>query len=331
MKNLVKIQMILPGLALAACVAALAYFTAEALPFSAMLIALFLGFSLHPLCAKKSYFTNGVSFAATDVLKFGIVCLGARINLTMIADIGWATFLLVLVMMVITTFFGLFIGRKMGLSRGLSILIAGGVSVCGSAAALALCSVLPRHEKHDMDLVFVIVGVTILSTVGMIVYPFILGLLPLDETKTGVVLGASLHNVAQAVASGFSVSDGVGDTATIVKLMRVSMLAPYILILSFIIRRTMDINTPRHRPAILPVFIIGFIGLTCLNSMGFIPESVAALLIFTSKSCLLISVVAIGIRTAFGQFRTVDPSAIKLLSLLTVILFAGTILIAGVI
>ena len=329
MDILTKMRSALPGLALASCMAALAYFAGEFLPLSAMLIALLFGFLLHPVSIKLPAFNQGVNFSANEVLKFGIVCMGARINLSMIVEIGWLAFLSVAILMVITTLSGFYLSRKMGLSHSLSILCAGAVSVCGSAAALALCSLLPQHEKSDTDLVFVIVGVTILSTIGMVLYPVFLSFLPLDSTDVGIILGASLHNVAQTVASGFSVSDSVGENATIIKLMRVSLLAPYVLVVSILIRGFVDTKTPNKRPPILPNFIIGFILVTGLNSIGLIPELITGLLVFLSKACLLISVVAIGIRTAFGQLKAVDPSAIKLLILLSMILFAGSIGLVG--
>lgn len=330
MKILKLICGILPGLALACLLAALSYFAAAYLPISAMLIALFLGFLLHPICVKQAYLMEGVGFGAGTLLKFGIVCLGARINLAMIANMGWQTFFIVLATMALTTCAGVFLGRKMGLTKGLTILIAAAVSVCGSAAALAICSILPREEKQQTDLVFVIVGITLLSTICMVLYPFILNLLQFDDVKVGVILGASLHNVAQAVASGFSVSDEVGDAATIVKLTRVSLLSPYILIISFAVRRYVQIKTPNQRPTILPLFVIGFIALTCLNSFGLIPLAIASFLVDLSKFCLVVSVVAIGIRTSFMQILTVDKSAIKLMLILTVILFFSSIFLVQV-
>jgi len=325
MTSIVKIRRMTPGLIAASLVALVSYCAALYVPISAMFIALFLGFILHPICGNGAYFPPGVNVSADHILKVGIVCLGARINLAMIGSMGWGTFLIVVIAMAGTTIVGMMLGKALGISRALSILITGAVTVCGSAAALALCSILPKSEKRETDLVFVIVGVTMLSTVGMVVYPFILLAFGLNQTDMGVVLGASLHNVAQAVASGFTVSDQAGDAATIVKLTRVSLLAPYVLLASFFVSRYMDRQAPKKRPAILPLFIIGFFVLTCVNSLITLPPVLISALITLSKAFLLISVAAIGMRTSFVQLREIDASAIKMLVGLTAILFVLSI------
>lgn len=321
MKNVEQMKAIAPGLVVAIVVAAIAYAVSQILPVSVMLIALILGFSLYSVFGTKNFFGQGINFSANTVLKFGIICLGARIDLSMIRDLGWETFLIIVMSMTATTFVGLWVGKKVGLSNALSILIAGAVSVCGSSAALALCSIFPSEEKKDTDLVFVIVGVTILSTVGMIAYPAILAIIDISEQKTGVVLGASLHNVAQAVGAGFLVSDVAGESATIAKLSRVSLLAPYVLIISFLARHKMQVKKPNKKQAVLPFFVIGFILVTCLNSFAVFPAFVVTGLVFLSKASLIVSIAAIGMQTSFSQVWTINKSAILLMILLTLFLF----------
>lgn len=321
MKNFENMKVIAPGLLVVTAVAAIAYAISLHVPASVMLIALILGFLLYTVFGTKNYFGWGINFSANTILKFGIVCLGARINLSMIGGLGWATFLVIVVSMAATTFIGLWLGRKMGLSNALTILIVGAVSVCGSSAALALCSIFPSEEKKDTDLVFVIVGVTILSTIGMVSYPTIIMLMDVSEQKAGIILGASLHNVAQAVGSGFLVSDVAGETATVAKLSRVSLLAPYVLVISFLAGRRMQIKKPNNKPAILPFFVIGFILVTCMNSFGFLPAIIVTGLVFLSKASLIVSIAAIGMQTSFGQVLTINKSAIVLMILLTLFLF----------
>jgi uncharacterized integral membrane protein (TIGR00698 family) len=318
-------KMIAPGLLVAVIVAAIAYVFSLYIPVSIMLIALILGFLLYPVFGTKNYFGAGISFSANAILKFGIICLGARINLGMIQDLGVETFLIIVMCMAATTCMGLWLGRKMGLSHALSILVAGAVSVCGSSAALAICSIFPSEEKKETDLVFVIVGVTILSTIGMITYPAVLALLDISDQSAGVVLGASLHNVAQAVGAGFLVSDAAGESATIAKLSRVSLLAPYVVIISLIARSRMKVKKSNKKLAILPLFVVGFLLVTCLNSFGILPAIIVAALIFLSKAALIVSIVAIGMRTSFTQVWSIDKSAIMLMVVLTLFLFLGAL------
>jgi uncharacterized membrane protein YadS len=111
-----------------------------------------------------------------------------------------------------------------GLSRSFGILSAGAVAICGASAALAISSVLPKGENSERDTVFTVISVTALSTIAMIAYPVIIALFHLDHVAIGVFLGGTIHDVAQVVGAGFSVSEETGNVATFTKLLRVAML-----------------------------------------------------------------------------------------------------------
>ena len=107
------------------------------------------------------------------------------------------------------------------------------MAICGASAALAISSVLPKSENHERDTVFTVIGVTALSTIAMIIYPLIIALFHLDHAAIGVFLGGTIHDVAPLVGAGFSVSDETGNVATFTKLLRVAMLLPVVVTLSF--------------------------------------------------------------------------------------------------
>ena len=142
-----------------------------------------------------------------------------------------------------------------------ALLTGGSVAICGASAAMAIAAVLPRNEHSESNLIFTVLGVTVLSTIAMIAYPMITTVTGLDPLASGVFLGGTIHDVAQVVGAGFSISDEVGETATLVKLMRVTMLAstsgtqPSINLAPIIIgtpaRQILSLSATR-RPASLP-------------------------------------------------------------------------------
>ena len=269
-----KIKILLPGLALACLVAMSAQFVAEHSQAPAMLMALLFGMAISFVYETDTSVRPGIEFTAHSILKFGIVLLGARISVEFVLALGWQSICLIVFALVATLLFGLIVGRLLGLSRNIAILTAGAVSICGASAALAISSVLPKNSDSEKQLFVTIIGVTGLSTVAMILYPALLAQFEVSETIAGQIIGATVHDVAQVVGAGFSISDTAGDKATLVKLMRVSLLAPTVIVIALIIRRQHKIDDHSlKRPPIIPIFVLGFIFLAGLNSFGLVPEA----------------------------------------------------------
>ena len=152
-------------------------------------------------------------------MVIGVALLGLRISFAMIDALGWPTVALVIGMVPLTILFGLAASRLFGFRYRFAFLSAGAVAICGASAALAIAAILPKDEKSEDRLVFTVVGVTILSTVAMILYPVLSQSLGFDDVTAGVYIGATIHDVAQVVGAGFSISDTAGETATLVKLL----------------------------------------------------------------------------------------------------------------
>ena len=148
------------------------------------------------------------------------------------------------------------------------------MAICGASAALAISAVLPKGENHERDTVFTVIGVTALSTIAMIVYPLIIALFHLDHAAIGVFLGGTIHNIAQVVGAGFSISEETGTVATFTKLLRVAMLLPVVMILSFVFHAHNSAKAGR----LLPGFLVVFAVLVAINSLGIIPTPVLAAL-----------------------------------------------------
>ncbi|MEP2978266.1 MAG: putative sulfate exporter family transporter [Lentilitoribacter sp.] len=319
---------ILPGLFVATLVALSAKFLSEHYGAPAMLLALLLGIAIHFL-AEEGKCVEGVKFSGSALLRIGVALLGARISMELIYMLGTKWIGLVISAIFLTILFG-WIASKF-LSRGwrLAILSGGAVAICGASAAIAIASVLPKNEHSERNLIFTILSVTVLSTVAMITYPAIGQYLKFNELEMGVFIGGTIHDVAQVVGAGFSISDETGEIATVVKLIRVAMLAPIVLVISLATRMHMnDEHDLGKKPPIIPIFVIGFLVLAATNSFGLIPQSLAVFLGEVSRWLLLIAISAVGMKTSLKKILDVGGQAITLIVAETV--FIAVLIIVGV-
>lgn len=218
-----------------------AQFLSERYGAPAMLLALLLGIAFH-FFAEDGRCVPGIDFTAGMVLRFGVALLGARISVNLLIELGAPLVLLIIAGIILTISFGLLGARLLGRGWRFGLLTGGAVAICGASAAMAIAAVLPKSEHCEKNLIFTVLAVTVLSTLAMILYPAIVQFAGLDDRTIGVFLGGTIHDVAQVVGAGFSVSDEAGETATLVKLMRVIMLAPVVLVFSLAIRSLGDVG-----------------------------------------------------------------------------------------
>ncbi|WP_195821445.1 YeiH family protein [Roseobacter sp. MH60115] len=316
-----------PGVIVAIIVAMTAQFLAEHYEAPAMLMALLLGIAVAFL-GDEGKTVPGIGFAARTILRMGIAFLGVRISFDLMAGLGLEIVALVIGGVLATIGFGLLISRFFGHGWRFAFLTAGSVAICGASAAMAISAILPKDDKSEQRLIFTVLGVTVLSTVAMIAYPILVTRLGMDESAGGIFLGATIHDVAQVVGAGFSISENAGDTATLVKLIRVSMLAPVVLVAALLIRSYADAPEDGKRPPLLPFFVIGFLILATLNSLGLIPGVVADLMSQASRWMLLIAIAAVGMKTNLKRVLAVGGPAIALL--ITETLFIAGLILAGI-
>jgi uncharacterized integral membrane protein (TIGR00698 family) len=193
---------------------------------------------------------------------------------------------------------------------------------------MALSAILPRDDRSEERLIFTVMGVTVLSTIAMIAYPVLVNFLELDSNQAGVFLGGTIHDVAQVVGAGFSISEQTGDSATLVKLIRVAMLAPIVLVASLLIRSFASLPGDGARPPLLPGFVVAFLALAVLNSAGLIPAAITDFLSQTSRWLLLTAIAAVGMKTNLKQVLAVGGAAIALIIVET--LFIAGFILAGI-
>jgi len=264
------------GIAVSIIVAVSAQFLSDHHGAPAMLMALLLGMAFHFL-SEEGRCVTGINFTASTVLRIGVALLGARISVDMLIGLGANLVLLVVAGVVATMLFGLIGAKLLGRGWRLALLTGGSVAICGASAAMAIAAVLPKNEHSERNLIFTVLCVTVLSTLAMILYPLIADALELNEQAIGVFLGGTIHDVAQVVGAGFTVSETSGDTATLVKLIRVSMLAPVVLLFSLLFRNIND-GVPSQTAPLVPGFVIAFFLFAGLNSIGLVPEQVSSFL-----------------------------------------------------
>jgi len=320
-----------PGLVIAGLVALAASWLAEHYGAPVMLFALLLGIAVNFL-SQDPRCQPGLEFASRTILRFGVALLGMRITFDQIQSLGVGVLALTAFAVVLTIASGWLLARSARLEASFGALTGGAVAICGASAALAIAAVLPRGPTHERDTVMTVVVVTALSTIAMIVYPLVATAIGFDSRGAGVFLGATIHDVAQVVGAGYSISDDAGDTATIVKLFRVALLLPAVLVISFLFRANQQSHANVTRPPLLPMFLVAFAALVIINSSGWVPQSVNAGLQEASRWCLVTAIAALGTKTSLGDLARVGwrPIAVIVAEsvVVAVIVLAGLLLMS---
>lgn len=322
-----RAQVLFPGVLVATLVAVSAQFLAEHYATPAMLMALLLGIAVSFL-SEEGRAVQGISFAAKTILRLGVALLGIRISASLMIGLGLELVVLVVCSVLLTIAFGFAVARFFGSAWRFAFLTSGSVAICGASAAMAISAILPQDKRSEERLIFTVVGVTLLSTIAMIAYPILVQTLDLNELEGGVFLGGTIHDVAQVVGAGFSISEATGDTATLVKLIRVAMLAPIVVVAAILIRSFAQSNISGDRPPILPTFVIGFLVLAVISSTLPVPPAITEIVSEASRWFLLIAIAAVGMKTNLKQVLSVGPAAIALIVVETI--FIAVVMLAGI-
>lgn len=310
-----------PGLGVALVVATAATFLSEHYSAPVMLYALLLGVAFNFLTEAERT-REGIDFASKGLLRIGVALLGLRIGWSQVAALGWEPVAMIVAMVAITMAVSVVMARAMGFNPLFGFLSGGATAICGASAALALSVALPAHEKKEQATLFTVIGVSAFSTLAMIAYPVIAQWTGLSHHQAGIFIGATIHDVAQVVGAGYAISPDAGDTATIVKLLRVAMLLPVILIAGQITRQQSAPGT--QRPPLLPWFVVAFAGFIALNSLVPIPAQLSEAGNAASRWCLVTAIAAIGMKTRLGEIVKLGWRPIALM-------FAETALLAGMV
>jgi uncharacterized integral membrane protein (TIGR00698 family) len=306
------------GVLLALAVAAAARFFSDHYGAPAMLFALLFGIAFNFLSTDERC-APGIELASKTLLRAGVALLGFRLSLSEIASLGAGSLLAVAGLLVATIAFGILVAPLLGRHWRFGLLTGGAVAICGASAALAISAVLPRRGELEKDTLFTVMAVTTLSTVAMITYPILTRLLGFDDAETGFLIGATIHDVAQVVGAGYSVSDVAGDLGTLVKLERVAMLPIVLLAI------TLVCGKGEGKRAELPLFLVGFVVCVLMNSTGLVPAAVQSGASTLSQWLLTVAIAALGIRTSLKAMVDLGPRHLLLVVAETLFLLGAAV------
>lgn len=301
------------GVALALLVAGASTFLSEHYGAPTMLFALLIGIALHFLSSVPSC-SKGIDFSAKTLLRLGVGLLGIQLGFSDVQAIGFQAVGATLAMVVLTLGCGALLSFAIGRRLAFGLLSGGAVAICGASAALALSAVLPARDDRERDTILVVITVTVLSTIAMVIYPILFQYMNFTETQIGLLIGATIHDVAQVVGAGYSINDDVGLIATMVKMLRVASLPFVVIAVHFLFS---DSQSGR---AHVPWFLILFVVLALLRSFVDVPEIIILTLTEASRWMLVTAIAAIGMRTDLAAIFKVHPSYLIILVLETVFL-----------
>jgi uncharacterized integral membrane protein (TIGR00698 family) len=320
------------GTALAGAIAAAALIAARTplaqhYGLSALTLAIVFGIiagnTFFPRIAAQA--AAGVDFSKSSLLRAGIILFGLRITFQQIAAVGWAGVLIDALIVVLTFVLAVQLGtRAFGLDRQTAMLIGAGSALCGAAAVMATEPIV-RGQAYKVSVA--VATVVVFGTIGMFGYPLLYGFLGLSEHAYGLFTGSTVHEVAQVVAAGRSVSEAAADTAVIEKMLRIMMLAPFLLALSGSQRVKPSRLAAGERavpaPITIPWFAALFVAASAVNSLQVLPPHVISDLLEIDTVLLATAMAALGLRTQIGAVRQAGLRPLLLAAVLFVFLVVG--------
>lgn len=289
------VRRVLPGVLLVAVIAAAATGISSGLgTISPLLWAMAIGVCVAPWAGRAPALAPGVRFSATQVLRAGIALVGLRVSLSDLASIGLQGLIVVIGALGATFAVTLWAGRRLGVSPGLTMLIATGTAICGASAIAAISSVIEAEEE---EVAYAVATVTILGTIAMVALPPLCSVLGLGDRESGLWIGASVHEVAQVAAAGAAVSAFALALATAVKMARVVLLAPLVAVVGY--RRP----GVKGRRVTVPWFVVGFIVFVCIRSAADLSPTTLRTVGDVSTTLLAAGLGALGLGIQLGPLR----------------------------
>ena len=305
------------------------------LAISPLIIGILFGM-LYANSIKKYFpqsFDKGVAFCTKTLLRTGIVLYGFRLTFQNLEEVGILGVLTAFLIVSSTFIIGYLFGTKvLKLDREITILTSAGSAICGAAAVLATESVLKSPAYKSAIAVSTVV---VFGTIAMFLYPFLfkLGILNLSDSNMGIYIGATLHEVAHAVGAGEALGENASSNAVIVKMIRVMMLAPFLIILSIwllktAVNSTID-NKDKKAKIIIPWFALMFIVVVAFNSFDLLSLQIVESINYLDSFILTVAMTALGMQTSFDKFKNVGLKPIYLASVLFLwLIFAGYFIVS---
>jgi uncharacterized integral membrane protein (TIGR00698 family) len=318
-----RFNLLFPGLIVVGTIAAAAGFLSIHYKAPVMLFALLIGIAFNFLASDERC-APGIEFSSKKILRFGVALLGFRVTLDQILGLGTNVLLLVPILVISSIAISWLIAKLMGRKYLFALLTACAVSICGAAAALAVASVLPNWKERHRDTLFIVVCVTALSTFAMITYPILFTVADFNDIEIGILIGSTIHDVAQVVGAGYAVSNEAGDVATFIKLLRVSMLPIIVILIAVLLKGDDESRTISSKA--FPWFALGFALCLVVNSSGYIPLLITGFLANVSQWFLVFAIAGLGVSTSLKSMMELGGRSILLMVLQTIALLGIAVL-----
>lgn len=309
-----KYLKLIPGFVLAVAIAAIAKWLESLMPIhliGASVIALFIGMIINHFWKPSAVVAPGLKFTSKKILKFAIILLGASLHIADVLNVGRMS-LEVMFFTLLTCFGGgYFIGKALGLNWKLSNLISAGTGICGDSAIAAIAPVI---DAEDSDIAYAMSATFLFDMAMIVLFPIMGRAIGLSDMAYGLWAGTAVNDTSSVVAAGYAFSEAAGDYATMVKLTRTLSIIPTVIIFALInvnLKRKAakqagndaEIRAQVSFMKLFPWFILGFLALVAVNSLGLIPAQAASGAKTLSKFLMVSALAAIGLNTSFKDMR----------------------------
>lgn len=298
LRGRMRIKEMLPGASLAVLVGLVGHYAAAYTPpaLNGILLALLLGMAVGNLIKLPQPLHPGIAFTSGKLLELSVIFLAFGISYAHIAALGLRSFGIIAAVVLAMVLITFHLARRVRCPGSTGWLVGFGTAICGSSAIAALA---PRVARDKEDVGIAMAVVNLFGSLGMVVLPFVLARTGLQAEELGLLVGGSLHSVGNVVGAGYAISDAAGEAATTIKLARVALLSPALILFNFLVHRDRASSWKEH--VRLPWYLWGFLGITLLNSWVALPAEAVKAMELAGKLALTIALAAIGLKVSFGQ------------------------------
>ena len=272
-----------------------------------LVIAIIIGMVWKATIDVPEAWQTGISFSSKKLLRVGIILLGMRLNLVDIYNAGISVFLIALINLVFALFIVYGLSKVFRVEKKLGILTACGTAICGAAAVVAIAPQVKANEKETAISVAI---VALLGTTFTLVYTLLYSVLGLTPTEYGIFAGGTLHEIAHAIAAASAGGDEAVDIAIIVKLTRVALLVPVVILIGIWYRRSEEGQEKEpFSLKMIPWFIVGFLAMSAFNSLGIVPSSVAEGIVTIAYILIAMAMAGLGLNVELKTFKKLGSKA----------------------
>lgn len=298
MSRVSRFSCYLRGFSLSVLIAVVAILVENHLGFNAILVALVVGMLLGNLVPLAQSYDAGIQLSSGRILEFAIVLMAFSIDYAGLLLLGWQTILIIVATVAFILWATLWLAKKYNYHNGVALLVGFGTAICGSTAIAALAPSI-NSNKNDTGIAMAVVN--LYGLIGMVILPLVTAAW-LSDVQNSVLLGVSLHGIGNVAGAGFSVSDSIGEMAVTVKLGRVALLTPALLLFGYFTKGGKETNTIRKMS--LPWYLVAFVAISIIPSLVELPDN---LLHYTKKGSdflLATALAAIGLKVSFSTLIT---------------------------